>query len=923
MKNKKNMIHRHLFKKYWVLIASLFFLIPNEGYAARYYMKDNPNLIKGCNSTVEIVVDTEGSDVLAGDSTLFFDNRELTVNTVNVGSALPMQVFERIQNDEIKLSGARFPRTGPFNGVETFGYIHFTPDAAAVTGTLSFAPDLVVDNNLVDESITNVLVDAVSKTYTFKDKYYGGFCTPDTTPPTISWISPGSNSGGNSPDANLFFSLRDNRHDVDKDSMEITVDGVLYNSASPEVTIVQAAGVTRVEINPVNDFALSSRVPVRVSACDTNQPANCRDYNMNFNVRQPSPPPPVCGDGIITQSAGEQCDDGNNVDGDGCSVLCLLERPAAPSCNDGVHNQGEQGIDCGGPCPNACPSCVDNVLNQGEENVDCGGPCPSCQKNPPVSYITICHAPVGTSRDKAYSLSIPDNQWPTYQLNGDTMGACASFDQCAAAVLLSTPNREDEVRREASLLIESGVTDRSSSLIDLPEKPAVAIDQLAVCRTNPDFINADLDSLSHDLDGDGLSDRVECYRGTHPEKPDTDNDTCSDFDELNYYYTDPLKEGDCETKTQATGFYDVLLTDPKPGWTVVSQTPTLSGKIPLNSQLVLGVATRSEQLTLNQLISSLEDLLKLSEKNAPKVILDALNQFKESRQLATDFVEKNKDLADFDEYKKWIQSLPDRVDRDNLFVQGVRTKLEQVRFELIKLRKEPAIAMATTVFADTFVSDLTALNFEELSESLEDKAMYDLVITAYLNTGERVSSQPVRFSVDTAFSVNKPFPRTIGGESTDLSKNNALSDLIWGERVYADSSAPEGRFEIRINELRPTVTGDTDYGTNVFAVWNSVVLASSVISDSEEGAFEIQAPKKLEPDVPHRVTLYSVKEVGGHQVRSENVDVYFRIHTVSLLHIFLIILLILLILALIIYLVRKHMLNNKYKKKSLIQKNKK
>ncbi len=41
---------------------------------------------------------------------------------------------------------------------------------------------------------------------------------------------------------------------------------------------------------------------------------------------QPSPPPPTapaqCGNGVL--EAGEQCDDGNLVDGDGCSSLCIL-----------------------------------------------------------------------------------------------------------------------------------------------------------------------------------------------------------------------------------------------------------------------------------------------------------------------------------------------------------------------------------------------------------------------------------------------------------------------------------------------------------------------------------------------------------------------------------------------------------------------
>lgn len=30
--------------------------------------------------------------------------------------------------------------------------------------------------------------------------------------------------------------------------------------------------------------------------------------------------------------------------------------PTAPSCSDGIQNQGETGVDCGGPCPACCPS---------------------------------------------------------------------------------------------------------------------------------------------------------------------------------------------------------------------------------------------------------------------------------------------------------------------------------------------------------------------------------------------------------------------------------------------------------------------------------------------------------------------------------------------------------------------------------------
>ena len=49
--------------------------------------------------------------------------------------------------------------------------------------------------------------------------------------------------------------------------------------------------------------------------------------------------PPGCGDGMIGGS--EQCDDGNNVDGDGCSHDCMLDNGHAPMCGDGILEAGE------------------------------------------------------------------------------------------------------------------------------------------------------------------------------------------------------------------------------------------------------------------------------------------------------------------------------------------------------------------------------------------------------------------------------------------------------------------------------------------------------------------------------------------------------------------------------------------------------
>jgi cysteine-rich repeat protein len=94
---------------------------------------------------------------------------------------------------------------------------------------------------------------------------------------------------------------------------------------------------------------------------------------------------PVCGDGKLDE--GEECDDGNNVDGDGCSAECTIE----PFCGDGNLDPGEECDDGnnadGDGCSANCtiePFCGDGNLDPGEEcddgnNVDGDGCSAICE----------------------------------------------------------------------------------------------------------------------------------------------------------------------------------------------------------------------------------------------------------------------------------------------------------------------------------------------------------------------------------------------------------------------------------------------------------------------------------------------------------------------------------------------------------------
>ncbi|MBI5544326.1 MAG: hypothetical protein HY901_10580, partial [Deltaproteobacteria bacterium] len=86
--------------------------------------------------------------------------------------------------------------------------------------------------------------------------------------------------------------------------------------------------------------------------------------------------------GRVMADIGPSCTDGIQNQGE-TGIDCGGPCAACPTCSDGIQNQGETGIDCGGPCA-ACPTCSDGIRNQGETGIDCGGPCPACGCGSPV-----------------------------------------------------------------------------------------------------------------------------------------------------------------------------------------------------------------------------------------------------------------------------------------------------------------------------------------------------------------------------------------------------------------------------------------------------------------------------------------------------------------------------------------------------------
>jgi cysteine-rich repeat protein len=105
--------------------------------------------------------------------------------------------------------------------------------------------------------------------------------------------------------------------------------------------------------------AAADPFPLRGEECDDGNAVNGDGCDSNCRVT-------ACSNGILT--AGEQCDDGNTIDGDGCTAACRIE-----PCGDGLIHSREQCDDgnttSGDGCDSNCrwTACGNGVVTAGEQ----------------------------------------------------------------------------------------------------------------------------------------------------------------------------------------------------------------------------------------------------------------------------------------------------------------------------------------------------------------------------------------------------------------------------------------------------------------------------------------------------------------------------------------------------------------------------
>ncbi len=156
-------------------------------------------------------------------------------------------------------------------------------------------------------------------------------------------------------------------------SFDITISCEIMNRENENIITKNSDTVKfRPSITWKSKIPLSAEPGDYEISCDTKYGPDFEKITSSsriFRVTKDSDQP-TCTDGIQNQEE----------EGIDCGGPCLIPCSTA-SCSDGIQNQEEEQVDCGGPFCEPCEeaTCDDNILNQGESGIDCGGPCEPCE----------------------------------------------------------------------------------------------------------------------------------------------------------------------------------------------------------------------------------------------------------------------------------------------------------------------------------------------------------------------------------------------------------------------------------------------------------------------------------------------------------------------------------------------------------------
>ena len=223
------------------LLSFMFFvlsftLFSAETHAARMFLSPtNQEFTNECNSTVNILLDTEGIDTNAADAVINYNPNEVDIidqdNSqpgiqIKNGNTYAVYAGNIADPAQGKIFLTAFNVFGAYNSGGTPGtygsiILQGKPGVTSTDLTFDFTPGETKDSNVADLLSDDILTSVGNGNYTFTV----GFCGSDTVPPTVINRDPAPDSKDNPLDSNITFNITDNASGVDIDTLEVDIDG--------------------------------------------------------------------------------------------------------------------------------------------------------------------------------------------------------------------------------------------------------------------------------------------------------------------------------------------------------------------------------------------------------------------------------------------------------------------------------------------------------------------------------------------------------------------------------------------------------------------------------------------------------------------------------------------------------------------------
>lgn len=273
------------------LVSCFLFLVTPISAASFKISPSSGKFNQNCTSSVDVILDAESGSTNAADIIIDYDPSQIEVLQMKNGTVYTDYFGNVVDatNGVIRLTGASF--TGTVTGSGVFATIEFKPLTSSGTASFNIRftgahPYNTLDSNIADSATSNDLLSSIQNgTFTIDS----GSCVDDTTPPSITFQSPVNNQQNVPADANIQVTITDDGSGVNIGTVEIIINGVVYNSTSSRVTVTGNNANYQITVDPIDSLYTSQSNTILVKATDFS--GNYRQDSISFNIPVPTSTP--------------------------------------------------------------------------------------------------------------------------------------------------------------------------------------------------------------------------------------------------------------------------------------------------------------------------------------------------------------------------------------------------------------------------------------------------------------------------------------------------------------------------------------------------------------------------------------------------------------------------------------------------------